>query len=587
MTVLAGALWAGLAVLPAVVHNAYFLNGMILVFIYGTAAQAWNLLGGYGGQLSFGHAVFFGVGAYTSTLLLIHTGVTPWSGMWAGAVLAALLSLLVGYPTFRLRRHYFALATLALAEMVRILFLNWPFVGAAVGVYLPLSLMNRPWAFMWNTKPPYYETALALFGLACALAAVTDRARLGLYLRAIDQDEEAAAALGIPARKYKMLAMGLSAALTALAGSVFSQYILYIDPSTVLDPSRSVLFAVMALLGGRGTVIGPALGAGFLTLLSQYAGGTLGGLGRGYDYVLYGLAIMLVAVYEPRGLAGVLARLGRAVRRGPRRPVSTAPVPSPGVGPRGAGPRTSLLDVEALAKRFGGVEALREVTLSARRGEIVGVLGPNGAGKSTLFDCITGFTVPSGGTIVLRAGGGARVLAGRTPAWIAQQGLARTFQLIRVFPGLTVLENMLAGQEHRDEPLFHVFRSSSPEVRERVEDLLRLVGLDGSPGARAGELSYGQQKLLALAMALVRGPTLVLLDEPVAGVNPTVIERLKSHIQAQNAAGVTFLIIEHNIDVLMELADRLYFLADGRVVTEGPPEAIQRSEEVLSLYYGR
>ncbi len=587
MTVLAGVLWAGLAVLPAVVHNAYFLNGMILVFIYGTAAQAWNLLGGYGGQLSFGHAVFFGVGAYTSTLLLIHTGVTPWSGMWAGAALAALLSLIVGYPTFRLRRHYFALATLALAEMVRILFLNWPFVGAAVGVYLPLSLMNRPWAFMWNTKPPYYEAALALFGLACALAAVTDRSRLGLYLRAIDQDEEAAAALGIPARKYKLLAMGLSAALTALAGSVFAQYILYIDPSTVLDPSRSVLFAVMALLGGRGTVIGPALGAGFLTLLSQYAGGTLGDLGRGYDYVLYGLAIMLVAVYEPRGLVGVFARLGRAMRRGPGRPATTAPGPSPGAGPRGAGPLSSLLDVEALAKRFGGVEALRGVTLGVQRGEIVGVLGPNGAGKSTLFDCITGFTVPSGGTIVLRAGGGDRALAGRAPAWIAHQGLARTFQLIRVFPGLTVLENMLAGQEHRDEPLFHVFRSSSREVRERVEDLLRLVGLEGSPGALAGELSYGQQKLLALAMALVRGPRLVLLDEPVAGVTLTVIERLKSHIRAQNAAGVTFLIIEHNIDVLTALADRLYFLADGRVVTEGPPEAIQRSEEVLSLYYGR
>ncbi|HEX4836696.1 MAG TPA: branched-chain amino acid ABC transporter ATP-binding protein/permease [bacterium] len=587
MTVLAGALWAGLAVLPAVVHNAYFLNGMILVFIYGTAAQAWNLLGGYCGQLSFGHAVFFGVGAYTSTLLLIHAGVTPWSGMWAGAALAALLSLIVGYPTFRLRRHYFALATLALAEMVRILFLNWPFVGAAVGVYLPLSLMNRPWAFMWNTKPPYYEAALALFGLACALVAVTDRTRLGLYLRAIDQDEDAAAALGIPARKYKLLAMGLSAALTALAGSVFAQYILYIDPSTVLDPSRSVLFAVMALLGGRGTVIGPALGAGFLTLLSQYAGGTLGGLGRGYDYVLYGLAIMLVAVYEPRGLVGVLALLGRAMRRGPRRPVTTAPVPSPGAGPRGADPRTSLLDVEALVKRFGGVEALRGVTLSVRRGEIVGVLGPNGAGKSTLFDCITGFTVPSGGTIVLRAGGSDRVLAGRAPAWIAQQGLARTFQLIRVFPGLTVLENMLAGQEHRGEPLFHVFRSSPREVRERVEDLLRLVGLEGSPDALAGELSYGQQKLLALAMTLVRGPRLVLLDEPVAGVTPAVIERLKNHIRAQNAAGVTFLIIEHNIDVLTELADRLYFLADGRVVTEGPPEAIQRSEEVLSLYYGR
>ncbi len=597
MTRPAAAVWGALVLLPAVVHNAYFLNGMVLVFIYGTAAQAWNLLGGYGGQLSFGHAVFFGIGAYTSTLLLSLAEVSPWIGMWAGAALATLLSFVVGYPTFRLRRHYFALATLALAEMVRILFLNWPLVGAAVGLYLPIRLMNRPWAMLWNTKPPYYFLALALLGLASGLVALTDRTRLGLYLRTIDQDEDAAAALGIPGRRYKLLAMGLSAALTALAGTLFAQYVLYIDPSTVLDPSRSVLFAIMALLGGRGTVAGPAAGAGFLTLLSQYAGGTLGGLGRGYDYVVYGLAIMFVAVYEPRGLAGVIGRVRPRPRGIPASPPTAAgPTPSgpaPGAPPHppngGAAhaSRPPLLEVVALSKRFGGLEALRDVTLTVRRGEIVGVLGPNGAGKSTLFDCVTGVLRPSGGAVVLRHDGDGRVLTGRAPFWIAQQGLARTFQLIRVFPGLTVLENLLAGQEHRGEPLLHVFRPSPPAAHARAGTLLRLTGLEAVRDMPAGQLSYGQQKLLALAMALVRGPGLVLLDEPVAGVNLSVIERLKDHIRALHAQGVTFLIIEHNIEVLMELADQLYFLAEGRVITEGPPEAIQQSEEVLSLYYGR
>jgi branched-chain amino acid transport system permease protein len=593
---LVAAVWVALVLLPAAVHDAYFLNGMILVFVYGTAAQAWNLLGGYGGQLSFGHAVFFGIGAYTSTVLLARAGVSPWAGMWAGAALAALVSLVVGYPTFRLRRHYFALATLALAEMVRILFLNWPLAGAAVGLYLPVRLMNRPWAMIWNTKTPYYLLALALFGLACGLVLLADRARLGVYLRAIDQDEDAAEALGISGRRYKLLAMGLSAALTALAGTVFAQYVLYIDPSTVLDPSRSVLFAIMALLGGRGTVAGPALGAGFLTLLSQYAGGTLGGLGRGYDYVAYGLAIMLVAVYEPRGLVGLAARWRPGNRRGrPRAAGEALPGPAPEAGPPapadadprapGAGP--PLLRVEALSKRFGGLEALRDVTLHVRRGEILGVLGPNGAGKSTLFDCISGFVRPSRGTVRLAGPGGDRVLTGRPPSWIAQQGIGRTFQLIRVFPDLTVMENMLCGQEHRDEPLLGAFRPSPRGVRERAGELLRLVGLEEARGLPAGNLSYGQQKLLALAVALLRGPRLVLLDEPVAGVNPAVVERLQHHIRLQNAGGVTFLIIEHNMEVLMELADRLYFMAEGRVVTEGPPRAIQRSEEVLSLYYGR
>ncbi len=592
MRSLAIAVWGALALLPVLIHNTYFLNGMILVFVYGTASQAWNLLGGYAGQLSFGNVAFFGVGAYTSSLLLARAGVSPWAGMWVGAAAAVLLSLVVGYPTFRLRRHYFALATLALAEMVRILFLNWPFVGAAVGLYLPVRLMNRSWAMIWNVKPPYYYLALVLFGLACAVVAVIDRARLGLYLRTIDQDEDAAAVLGIPARRYKLLVMGLSAALTALAGSVFAQYILYIDPSTVLDPSRSVLFAIMALLGGRGTVVGPAIGAGFLTLLSQYAGGTLGGLGRGYDYVVYGLAIMLVAVSEPRGLVGVIGRFRRrAEAPGPpsATPRSAAPSAAPSAedGPRPGSGGSLLLQVASLSKRFGGLQALQSVDLEVRRGQIVGVLGPNGAGKSTLFDCVSGFLIPSAGQVVLRGEGGDRVLTGRPPHWIAQQGLARTFQLIRVFPELTVLENLLVAQEHRDEPLLAAFRPSPREVHERAQALLRVVGLREVRDAPAAALSYGQQKLLALAMALVRHPTLVLLDEPVAGVNLTTVEHLKHYIRGQNAAGVTFLIIEHNMEVLMELADRLYFLADGRVVTHGPPEAIQRSEEVLNLYYGR
>jgi branched-chain amino acid transport system permease protein len=342
------AAWIASALVPVFVHNDYFLNGMILVFIYATAAQAWNILGGYGGQLSFGHAVFFGVGAYTSTVLLGRGGVSPWIGMWAGAAVATAVSLLLGYPSFRLRRHYFALATLALAEIVRIVFLNWSLVGAAVGLYLPVRLINQTWALMWSSKTPYYLLALALLAIASGLTKLTDRTRLGVYLRTIDEDEDAAAALGIPGLRYKQLAMALSAALTALAGTLFAQYVLYIDPSTVLDPSLSVLIAIMALLGGRGTVFGPILGAGFLTLLSQYAGGALGGLGRGYDYIVYGLAIMLVAVYEPLGLVGLMARWGR--RR--------AGAPSPGEGPAISSAAPALSEPGAAARRHSSAKPL-------------------------------------------------------------------------------------------------------------------------------------------------------------------------------------------------------------------------------------
>jgi branched-chain amino acid transport system permease protein len=613
LTAVAAAAWLGLAALPLAVHNTYLLNGLILVFIFGAAAQAWNLLGGYAGQLSFGHVTFFGLGAYTSTLLLLRAAVSPWAGMWAGAALAAAVAVVVGYPAFRLRRHYFALATLALAELARIAFLNWALVGAAVGLYLPVRLANAAWAMIWNAKPPYYYLALGLFAAACALALAVDRARLGLYLRAIDLDEDAAQALGIPTLRYKLLLMALSAAVTALAGTLFAQYVLYIDPSTVLDPSRSVLFAVMALLGGRGTVAGPALGAAFLVLFSQYAGGALGGLGRGYDYVLYGLAIMLIALYEPRGLVGVAERVGRRLRCAREAaPAGTPPASegaagdlaagdsSAGAAPRpasdgagaggdaagGAPERPPLLDISGMRKRFGGVEALRGVDLRARRSEIVGVLGPNGAGKSTLFDCVSGFLAPSAGRVRLHTPAGERSLVGRPPYWIAQQGLARTFQAIRLFPALTVRQHLLAGQPHEGESLWAAFRRSAPETEARAEALLRLTGLAALRGLPAAALSYGQQKLLALATALMRRPPLVLLDEPVAGVNPTMIQRLAAYIREENARGTAFLIIEHNLPALMALAERLYFLADGRVIAEGPPEALRRNEQVLAAYYG-
>ena len=294
--------------------ESFWQNAMILILMYTAMGQAWNVLGGYAGQLSFGHAAFFGIGAYTSTFLLLQFEVNPWAGMLLGGVVAVLLSLAVGYPTFVLRGHYFALATLALGQVAIISFNRWDLVNAARGLslYHP-DRLNQLEYMMWSSdnKLPYYFVILGIASLSTLTVAIIDRSRLGIYLKAIHQDEDAAANLGLDVRRYKLIAMGISAFFTALAGSFFAQYILYIDPYVVMPLRISVLIVIVALLGGRGTVWGPLLGSTFVILISELTRAELGGQGRGYNFILFGLVIMLLAIYEPRGLAAVPERLKR------------------------------------------------------------------------------------------------------------------------------------------------------------------------------------------------------------------------------------------------------------------------------------
>lgn len=569
-----------LALLPLVVRSSFFLNALILAFLFGGTAQGWNLLGGYAGQISFGHAVFFGIGAYAAATLLGRYQVSPWASMWVGAAIALAVSVAIGYPTFRLRRHFFALATLALGEIARISFLNWPYVGAAIGLYLPLQYRNQFAYLMWDSKTPYYLTALIVFVAATVLVGTIDRHRAGAYLRAINQDEEAAEMLGIPARRYKLYAMALSAMLASLCGTVYALYVLYIDPYNVMTARISLLVVVIALIGGRGTVWGPVLGALFIVLLNEYTRSWLGARSSGADFILFGLLIMLVAIREPRGLVGLLQRRtrppmpaiqGSALDRAPSQNGEVR------IG-------QTVLDVVDVRKRFGGVQAIREATLQVGRGEIVGLIGPNGAGKTTLFECITGFLRPDAGSVTL----GSQSVLGLPPHRIAWMGLGRTFQAVRTFPEMTVWENMMCAVEHRGEGLWQTTRyGPSRAFQETARDLLDVFQLWGLRELRAGALSFGQQKLLSLAMAVLRQPTVVLLDEPTAGVNPVLVNEIGDHIRALNASGITFLVIEHNMEFIMALAHRIAFMAEGRIVAVGPPADIQQNQTVLELYYGR
>jgi branched-chain amino acid transport system permease protein len=272
-------------------------------------AQAWNLLAGYCGQISLGHAVFFGTGAYTSSVLVKELELTPWAGMAAGALLAVALSQVIGYPVFRLRGHYFAIATIAVGEIVHTLMNNWDWVGGARGLFVPIK---RPDSFVnlqfHEGKQMYYYIALGLLLLALLLTRTIERSRTGFYFRAIREDQDAAASLGVPVARYKLRAMALSAGLTALGGTFYAQYVLFIDPESVFPLSLSILICLVAVVGGVGTLWGPLIGAAILVPLSEGTRVYLGGTGKAIDLLIYGALIVLISIIQPGGIMALWQR---------------------------------------------------------------------------------------------------------------------------------------------------------------------------------------------------------------------------------------------------------------------------------------
>jgi len=291
------------ALLPFATNNPTHLNLAILVLMAAQLGVAWNLLGGYAGQVSLGHAAFYGLGAYTSTMLLLNFGINPWLGMLLGAVVSALLSLGFGWSCFRLKGHYFAMATIAVAEIVQIVFTNWEYAGSAVGLTVPMT--QRGWgAMVFADKAPYYWLALALLALTLAATLAVERSHVGFYLRAIKDEPDAARSIGIDIARYKQIALSLSAFFTALGGSVYAQKELYIDPNSVLSTSLSIKMALVAILGGVGTLFGPVVGAVVLTVIEEGTRIVFGGTGRGTDTIIYATLIIAIAVFYPNGLLG-------------------------------------------------------------------------------------------------------------------------------------------------------------------------------------------------------------------------------------------------------------------------------------------
>jgi branched-chain amino acid transport system permease protein len=303
---------AAAATLPLFVTDVYSQNILVLTLMYAALSQSWNILGGYCGQISLGHALYFGLGAYTTALLFTKFGVLPWFGMLGGGVIAALIALALGYPCFRLRGHYFVIATIVIAETAYLLFLNWDWAGAALGIDLPVSRDSWLTFQFVRSKLPYFYFALGLAFVTWIVTWAFENSKWGYWWRAVKDDAVAAESLGVVVFRSKMAAAAVSAFFTAIGGSFYAQFVSYIDPESVMSFQFSLLIALPAVLGGIGTLWGPALGAAILIPVTELTRSYVGGSGKGIDLIVYGVLVIVIALARPDGIVGLFTRRQRA-----------------------------------------------------------------------------------------------------------------------------------------------------------------------------------------------------------------------------------------------------------------------------------
>jgi branched-chain amino acid transport system permease protein len=479
------------------------------------------------------------------------------------------------------RGHSFVILTIAFLFIMQLIATNWTsLTGGSNGLSLPLAYYPRKWI---NT--PFYWAMLILLVLSVLMAWLIRRTKFGMGLIAIREDEDKAGAVGISTPVYKLLAFAASAVFVGMAGGVYGYYLSYIDPRGMFDILFSVQCVLAALLGGRATILGPVLGAGIIEFVNEESNVHVGGQ---MHMVVFGALMAATVLFLPRGIVPSLEHLvawwrARRAEVAPAGAIDLRPAPVPAV-PRadgGRSPARTLLEVKGLEKRFGGVRAVDDLSFSVAEGTITALIGPNGSGKTTAFNLIDGLMRADAGEVWLD---GRRV--DRLRAWRrAHLGLGRTFQITRLFRQMTVLENVVAPLRRFSWRQLGADAVAGHEA-ERAEELLDFVGMHRFAHHLAGALSFGQQKLVELAQVLMLDPKLILLDEPAGGINPTLIERIVDRIQALNALGKTFLIVEHNIPLVAELCDPVVVLARGTRIAAGPAAAIQRDPLVLDAYLG-
>src|SRR5574341_316392 len=605
-----------IALLPLGVHSRYYQSIAVIIGLHTITTVGLSLLMGYAGQVSLGHAAFYGLGAYLSAIASTKLGLNPWLALPMAAVVTGGLAAGVGMPIFRLRGHFLAMATLGLGIIVYIVFNELREVTGG-----PSGLTGIPnlWLFgaPLNTDVRYYYLVWTFaLGVIFLSRNIVD-SRVGRALRAIHGSESAAAALGVHTAHYKLAVFSLSAMYASLAGSLYAHYLLFVNPPP-FSFKFSIELLVMVMIGGLAHIWGALFGAALITILGESLRATIpllmGHASGEYEIIAFGLILMATMIALPEGLwpwlTATADRLNR--RQKAENPDHVAPSGAAdglaasaasaregaqdgrlthsllGQGRHGE-PPDPILEVDGLSKAFAGLQALSYVSFAVHPREILAIIGPNGAGKTTLFNVMAGALPPSGGTVRFLGQPIQRLASNR----IATTGLIRTFQNVRLFANMTVRENVMVGLHHRTRAGMTAAalrlpweRTEERMIRTEAERLLVTSGLEGLADVAAANLPFGQQRVVEVTRALAADPKILLLDEPGAGLSAGERERLRDLVRRIRASGVTVLLVEHDMDLVMDLADRIVVLNYGEKIAEGTPTEIQNNSEVVAAYLG-
>jgi branched-chain amino acid transport system permease protein len=568
-----------IAVLPL---PDFWIAQLNYIGLYSLVCLGLVLLTGVGGLTSFGQAAFVGIGAYTTAWLTLNMGWSPWLTLPAGLALTAACALVLALVTLRMSGHYLPLATIAWGLSLYYLMGNLDALGKYDGL-LGIKSLNLFGLDIGQGRAFFVLCWVLVIVLAVALLNLLD-SRSGRAIRALKSGAGMAESMGINTFRYKVTIFLIAALFASAAGWLLAHFQRTVNPSA-FGLKMGIEYLFMTVIGGVGHVWGALTGAALTKLLDdqlQVLLPRLIGTSGSYEVIVFGIALVLVLKYLPDGLWDFVQR--RLPRR--QRAVDWADAAAlPEKSKPAAG--ELVLDVQAVRKEFGGLVAVNDISFQIQAGQIMGLIGPNGAGKSTTFNLVTGVLSLTRGNVMFRG----ESIAGLPAREIARRGMARTFQHVKMIPDMTVLENVALGAHTRGErgvlaAMTRIDRAEERALFKEAQRQLERIGMGAYLHEQAGNLAMGPQRLLEIARALCMDPALLLLDEPAAGLRHQEKRALIEVLRQLQREGMSILLVEHDMDLVMDVCDRLVVMEFGTRLMEGTPREVQQSPEVRAAYLG-